>query len=117
MKVPLLMLYPLKVVEGFGVSEVLDSDDANFKTGDIVSGITFWEDYSLMNKRSIQLRKLQPDNLPLSFHVGLLGMFSSSVYKAVLHTWKYVVLFFSWQYEIENTNMTPLPSGLNCISY
>lgn len=76
----------MKPVEGFGVAEVVDSDDSNFKPGDIVSGFTRWEDYSLINKGNIQLRKVQPDNLPLSFHVGLLGMFSSSICKADLQT-------------------------------
>lgn len=76
----------MKPVEGFGVAEVVDSDDSNFKPGDIISGVIRWEDYSLINKRDIQLRKVEPDDLPLSFHVGLLGMFSSAVFKAVLHT-------------------------------
>lgn len=69
----------MKPIEGFGVAEVVDSDDSNFKPGDIVSGFTRWEDYSLINQGSFQLRKVQPDDFPLSFHVGLLGMFSSSV--------------------------------------
>lgn len=79
------LLYFVKPIEGFGVAEVVDSDDSNFKPGDIISGITRWEDYSLINKGSIQLRKVEPDDLPLSFHVGLLGMFSTSVYKSVLN--------------------------------
>lgn len=65
---------PGQPIEGFGVAEVVDSDDSNFKPGDIVSGFTRWEDYSLIKKDSIQLRKIEPDDLPLSFHVGLLGM-------------------------------------------
>ncbi|XP_022937943.1 2-alkenal reductase (NADP(+)-dependent) [Cucurbita moschata] len=65
---------PGQPIEGFGVAEVVDSDDSNFKPGDIVSGFTRWEDYSLINQGSFQLRKVQPDDFPLSFHVGLLGM-------------------------------------------
>ncbi|KAF8388647.1 hypothetical protein HHK36_027324 [Tetracentron sinense] len=64
---------PGSVIEGFGVSKVLDSDDPNFKTGDLVSGITGWEEYSLIQKTE-QLRKIQQEDIPISYYVGLLGM-------------------------------------------
>lgn len=50
------------------------SDNPNMKPGDIVSGLTGWEEYSLL-RESEQLRKVQPDDdIPLSYHIGLLGM-------------------------------------------
>lgn len=55
------------------MSKVLDSDNPNFKPGDIVSGFTGWEEYSLIHKTQ-QLRKVQPDDMPLSYFIGLLGM-------------------------------------------
>ncbi|CAA0829592.1 Zinc-binding dehydrogenase family protein [Striga hermonthica] len=61
------------VVQGFGVSKVLDSDNPNFKPGDIVSGFTGWEEYSLIHEAP-QLRKVEPNDLPLSYYIGLLGM-------------------------------------------
>ncbi|KAM7511048.1 hypothetical protein LguiB_009923 [Lonicera macranthoides] len=66
---------PGSVIEGFGVSKVLVSDNPNFKAGDFVSGITGWEEYSLI-KRTDQLRKIEKDDIqiPLSYYVGLLGM-------------------------------------------
>ncbi|KAL8216967.1 hypothetical protein R6Q57_023804 [Mikania cordata] len=65
---------PASVIEGFGVSKVVDSDDPNFKRGEFVTGITNWEEYSLLLKTG-QLRKIQQDDdIPLSYHVGLLGM-------------------------------------------
>ncbi|KAL6577991.1 hypothetical protein OROMI_010319 [Orobanche minor] len=64
---------PGSVVEGFGVSRVVDSDNPNFKPGDIISGFTGWEEYSLIHETP-QLRKVQPDNMPLSYSIGLLGM-------------------------------------------
>ncbi|KAL0403405.1 UNVERIFIED_CONTAM: 2-alkenal reductase (NADP(+)-dependent) [Sesamum radiatum] len=64
---------PGSVVEGLGVSKVVDSDNPNFKPGDIVSGFTGWEEYSLIYKLE-QLRKVQPDTMPLSYYIGLLGM-------------------------------------------
>lgn len=61
------------MIEGFGVSKVLDSDNPNFKPGDIISGFTGWEEYSLL-KNPEQPRKIQPDDqIPLSYHLGLLG--------------------------------------------
>ncbi|KAL8517868.1 hypothetical protein ACS0TY_009251 [Phlomoides rotata] len=64
---------PASVVEGFGVSKVVDSDNPNFEPGDIVSGFTGWEEYSLIHKTE-QLRKVHPDDIPLSYYIGLLGM-------------------------------------------
>ncbi|KAJ0788863.1 putative oxidoreductase [Helianthus annuus] len=65
---------PNSVIEGFGVSKVVDSDDPNFKKGEIVTGFTNWEEYSLILNTN-QLRKIQQDDdIPLSYHVGLLGM-------------------------------------------
>ncbi|MFS7936633.1 putative oxidoreductase [Helianthus anomalus] len=65
---------PNSVIEGFGVSKVVDSDDPNFQKGEIVTGLTNWEEYSLILNTS-QLRKIQQDDdIPLSYHVGLLGM-------------------------------------------
>ena len=62
-----------KALEGYGVAMVVNSDNPNFKPGDFVAGITGWEDYSLI-RRTEQLRKITPDDdIPLSFHFGLLG--------------------------------------------
>lgn len=64
------------MIEGFGVSKVVDSDDPNFKRGEFVTGITNWEEYTLI-LNTAQLRKIQQDDdadgIPLSYHVGLLG--------------------------------------------
>ncbi|XP_042508459.1 2-alkenal reductase (NADP(+)-dependent) [Macadamia integrifolia] len=64
---------PGSAVEGFGVSKVVASDNTNFKAGDLVSGITGWEEYSLI-QRTQQWRKIQQADIPLSYYVGLLGM-------------------------------------------
>ncbi|XP_004489122.1 2-alkenal reductase (NADP(+)-dependent) [Cicer arietinum] len=65
---------PSQVLEGFGVSKVIVSDNPNFKSGDLISGFTGWEEYSIITKTD-QLRKIEPDDhIPLSFHLGLLGM-------------------------------------------
>lgn len=64
---------PGSTIEGFGVSKVLDSNHPDFKAGDIVSGLTGWEEYTFIKMHS-QLRKIKSEDLPLSYHVGLLGM-------------------------------------------
>lgn len=64
---------PGKPIEGFGISKVVDSDDPNFQSGDFVSGFTGWEEYSLIDNAK-NLRKIQQDDIPLSYHLGLLGM-------------------------------------------
>nr|GMC55911.1 2-alkenal reductase (NADP(+)-dependent) [Ipomoea batatas] len=63
-----------EVIEGFGVSKVLASSHPDYKPGDLISGFTGWEEYSLIH-RTEQLRKIKADNdIPLSYHIGLLGM-------------------------------------------
>lgn len=71
-----LCVVVVKVVEGFGVSKVIDSDNPNFKPGDIVSCFTGWEEYTLL-RNTEQLRKVQPDDIPLSYHIGLLGLYKT----------------------------------------
>ncbi|CAN0839037.1 2-alkenal reductase (NADP(+)-dependent) [Linum grandiflorum] len=61
-------------IEGFGVSEVVDSDNPDYKAGDLIAGMTGWEEYSLIREPQ-QLRKInQNDDVPLSYNLGLLGM-------------------------------------------
>jgi NADPH-dependent curcumin reductase CurA len=54
------------------VARVVDSTHPGFGSGDIVSGMTGWEDYSLIEKPE-QLNKIQQSDIPLSYHLGLLG--------------------------------------------
>ncbi|XP_010511450.1 PREDICTED: 2-alkenal reductase (NADP(+)-dependent) [Camelina sativa] len=73
---------PGQRIEGFGLARVIDSDDVNYKPGDIISGIIGWEEYSLLRSSdSLQLRKIQLDeDIPLSYHLGLLGMAGFTAY-------------------------------------
>ncbi|RLN23162.1 hypothetical protein C2845_PM07G31090 [Panicum miliaceum] len=63
---------PGSPIEGFGVGRVVDSTHPGFSPGDFVSGMTGWEDYSLITKPE-QLRKIQQSDIPLSYHLGLLA--------------------------------------------
>ncbi|KAM0836113.1 hypothetical protein ACQ4PT_062515 [Festuca glaucescens] len=64
---------PGSVIQGLGVGRVVDSTHPGFSAGDIVSGMTGWEEYSLIEKPE-QLNKIQQSDIPLSYHLGLLGM-------------------------------------------
>ncbi|KAK9082789.1 hypothetical protein Scep_029260 [Stephania cephalantha] len=72
---------PGSVIEGFGVCKVVESDDPFYKIGDLVVGLTGWEEYSFVRKNE-QLRKIEHghDDVPLSYHVGLLGMAGFTAY-------------------------------------
>ncbi|KAJ6794016.1 polygalacturonase-like [Iris pallida] len=70
---------PGSVIRGLGVSKVVDSNNPNFAVGDFVSGMTGWEEYTLIEDTE-QLRKIQTKDIPLSYHVGLLGMSGFTAY-------------------------------------
>ncbi|KAI3470304.1 hypothetical protein Pfo_026967 [Paulownia fortunei] len=64
---------PGSTIMGYGVARIVDSSNPNFKKGDLVWGITGWEEYSLI--RSTQgLFKVQHTDVPLSYYTGILGM-------------------------------------------
>ena len=62
----------MQPISGFGVSKVILSNHPNFKPGDIVTGMTSWENYSVINGDSA-VRKITDTDFPLSYHVGVLG--------------------------------------------
>ncbi|KAH7860085.1 hypothetical protein Vadar_008988 [Vaccinium darrowii] len=64
---------PGSVITGYGVAKVLDSRHSNFKKGDLVCGITGWEEYSIVTKPE-DLFKIDHTDIPLSYYTGILGM-------------------------------------------
>ncbi|KAL0368706.1 UNVERIFIED_CONTAM: 2-alkenal reductase (NADP(+)-dependent) [Sesamum calycinum] len=64
---------PDSPMKGYGVARIVDSSHANFNKGDLVWGITGWEEYSLITSTE-GLFKIQHTDLPLSYYTGLLGM-------------------------------------------
>ncbi|XP_027165833.1 2-alkenal reductase (NADP(+)-dependent)-like isoform X3 [Coffea eugenioides] len=62
---------PGSPIVGYGVAEVLDSSHPNFKKGDLVWGITTWEDYSIITATEV-LFKIQHTDVPLSYYTGIL---------------------------------------------
>ncbi|XXG44549.1 hypothetical protein AAC387_Pa01g4318 [Persea americana] len=64
---------PGSPIVGFGVAKVIDSRHPDFKNGDLVWGITGWEEYSLISEPTV-LFKITDTDVPLSYYIGLLGM-------------------------------------------
>ncbi|KAK4421956.1 2-alkenal reductase (NADP(+)-dependent) [Sesamum alatum] len=70
---------PGSAIKGYGVARIVDSSYANFKKGDLVWGLTGWEEYSLI-KSTEGLFKIQHTDVPLSYYTGLLGMPGATAY-------------------------------------
>ncbi|KAJ9701779.1 hypothetical protein PVL29_006939 [Vitis rotundifolia] len=70
---------PGSPITGYGVAKVLDSRHPDFKKGDLVWGITGWEEYSLISKNE-RLFKIQHTDVPLSYYTGILGMAGMTAY-------------------------------------
>ncbi|CAL2235900.1 unnamed protein product [Prunus armeniaca] len=64
---------------GYGVAKVLDSSNPEFKEGDLVWGLTRWEEYSFITNTA-SLIKIQHTDVPLSYYTGILGMPGKSAY-------------------------------------
>ncbi|XP_057777824.1 2-alkenal reductase (NADP(+)-dependent)-like [Salvia miltiorrhiza] len=65
---------PAQPMSGEGVGKVVDSSHPDFRKGDLVAGITEWEEYSLI-KSTAFIRKIDEQaGVPLSYHLGILGM-------------------------------------------
>ncbi|KAG2615397.1 hypothetical protein PVAP13_3NG060400 [Panicum virgatum] len=62
-----------EVLVNFGVSRVIASGHPDFKVGDLVWGMTGWEEYTLVPKPE-SFFKINHPELPLSYYTGVLGM-------------------------------------------
>ncbi|KAG8371264.1 hypothetical protein BUALT_Bualt13G0069500 [Buddleja alternifolia] len=70
---------PGSAIAGYGVARILDSSNPNFKKGDLVWGLTRWEEYALI-KSTQALFKIQHTDVPLSYYTGLLGIPGHTAY-------------------------------------
>uniref|UniRef100_A0A803KTU3 Enoyl reductase (ER) domain-containing protein n=1 Tax=Chenopodium quinoa TaxID=63459 RepID=A0A803KTU3_CHEQI len=66
-------------IMGYGVSKVLDSRHPDYKAGDLVWGITGWEEYSLISSPQLFF-KIEHTDVPLSYYTGILGMPGMTAY-------------------------------------
>ncbi|VFQ88286.1 unnamed protein product [Cuscuta campestris] len=69
---------PGSPIEGLGVARIVESGSPGFKKGDLVWGITGWEEYSVMNVKT--LFKIHHTDVPLSYYTGILGMPGATAY-------------------------------------
>jgi hypothetical protein len=67
-----------EVLQAGVVGEVIDSRNEDFAEGDIVTGMLGWENYSISDGNG--LRKIQKGPVPLSYHLGILGMPGMTAY-------------------------------------
>ncbi|KAG9450748.1 hypothetical protein H6P81_010713 [Aristolochia fimbriata] len=68
---------------GFGVVQIVDSTHLDFEEGELLWGLTTWEEFSLLAEPftdAYSLFKIKDLDLPLSYHIGLLGMPGLSAY-------------------------------------
>nr|AFK42864.1 unknown [Medicago truncatula] len=70
---------PQSPLTGYGVSKVVESGHKDYKEGDIVWGITNWEEYSLIPAAQIHF-KIEHTDVPLSYYTGILGMPGMTAY-------------------------------------
>jgi NADPH-dependent curcumin reductase CurA len=66
------------VMEGGAVSQVLASNNKDFKIGDVVLGPTGWQTHAISSGKG--LRKLDAAGAPLSYALGILGMPGMTAY-------------------------------------
>jgi NADPH-dependent curcumin reductase CurA len=78
---------PGSAITGYGVSQVVRSSLPAFAPGDLVRGITGWEDYSVIRPPFTGLlAKIHPDDgVPLSYYTGILGMPGLTAYVGFHH--------------------------------
>ncbi|KAA8532170.1 hypothetical protein F0562_006688 [Nyssa sinensis] len=70
---------PGSVMTGFGVAKVLDSGHPKFKKGDLIWGMTGFEEYTLITTPE-SLFKIEHTDVPLSYYTGILGMPGMTAY-------------------------------------
>ena len=71
-----------EVIRSIGAGRIVASNNADFAVGDVVSGLTGWQDYVAMRPTG-QLNKLPPGT-PLELAMGVLGLTGITAYFGLL---------------------------------
>lgn len=71
-----------EVMPGGAVAVVVQSEDPDFRTGQVVEGMLGWQEYAVA--RGSGLRKIDPDAAPISTALGVLGMPGLAAYFGLL---------------------------------
>uniref|UniRef100_J3N798 Enoyl reductase (ER) domain-containing protein n=1 Tax=Oryza brachyantha TaxID=4533 RepID=J3N798_ORYBR len=72
----------------YTVGKVVDSTHPGFAAGDLVWGMSGWEEYSLVTQPAETLHKINYPNLPLSYYTGVLGMTGLTAYAGLFEVGK-----------------------------
>jgi NADPH-dependent curcumin reductase CurA len=72
-----------EVMVGSTVAEVVESRAAALEPGDFVNAFSGWQEYAVVSGRG--LRKLRPEQGPLSYALGVLGMPGLTAYTGLLN--------------------------------
>ncbi|KAF9907229.1 hypothetical protein EC991_011219 [Linnemannia zychae] len=78
-----------KPMSGYGVAEIIESKNPAFPVGSLVSGMTGWEQYSVIPGPFTKFLRVLPKNareskkIPLSAWVGVLGMPGFTAYSSL----------------------------------
>ncbi|XP_054780130.1 2-alkenal reductase (NADP(+)-dependent)-like [Prosopis cineraria] len=75
---------PGSPLHGYGVARIVDSKHQDFKEGELVWGITGWEEYTIITSPET-LFKIHHDDVPLSYYTGILGMPGLTAYAGFFH--------------------------------
>lgn len=75
-----------KPLTGGAVGEVVETRNTRFAKGDIVTGLLNWATHTLHDGRG--LRKIEATGVPLSAHLGVLGMPSFTAWYGIKHICK-----------------------------
>src|SRR5690554_2206637 len=68
------------------IAEVMESKNESFKKGDFVSGLLKWKEFQVSDGK--QLLKIVDSELPLSAHLGVLGMTGLTAYFGLMEIGK-----------------------------
>ena len=78
---------------------MLDSGDPNFKEGDLIWGITGWEEYSIIPETN-SLFKIHHTDVPLSYYTGILGELflyhHKKISKYIYHMYYFFDILILW---------------------
>jgi NADPH-dependent curcumin reductase CurA len=72
-----------EVMRSFAVGEVVESQHAGYRAGDIVAGLFGWQDYALSDGSQVT-RKVTETDLPISLALGVLGLNGVTAYWGLL---------------------------------
>lgn len=73
---------PGNVMDGFGVGEVIASKAGGIAAGDLVAGVTGWQDFALLPGKAVA--KLPKDYRPVSHFLSLLGIAGKTAYHGLM---------------------------------